>query len=348
MINIEFLIVGNGLAGTLLAFEMLDHGLDFKILVSKDKSRASLVAAGMFNPLVFKRMTKSWMADELLPFMKKRFIELEDRLNEKFFFEKDILKPLSEQEILLWKDRGQDTGFSKYIQTVDSNRKFANVKDAAGFGIVSHSGYLNLPVFLNAAERFFRNGDFIIDKRFPFEKYNSKSRLIQFEPYGFSKIIFCEGYHVTRNYFFNFLPLRPVKGEVLEINAPELSEDYILNKKVFVLPIGNRIFKVGSTYEWEDLSETPTINGKELILTRLNELISADYEVLNHVAGIRPTVSDRRPILGRHPVWEQLYIFNGLGTKGVMLGPYFASEMTKVLTVRNYSLNGEVNIERFI
>ncbi len=347
MTNIEFLIVGNGLAGTLLAFEMLYHGLDFRVLVSHDKSRASLVAAGMFNPLVFKRMTKSWMADEILPVMKKRYNELEDKLNEKFLFEKDILKPLSSQEKQLWKQRFLDNEFSEYIRSVESDRKFANVKEAGGYGVVTRSGFLKLSVFLNVAEKFFRQGNFIIDGSFPFEKYNPESKVFQFEKYNFNKIIFCEGYHVTRNYFFNFLPLKPVKGEVLEIYAPELSEEYILNKKVFVLPTGNQRFKVGSTYEWEDLSEIPTTEGKESIINRLNELISADYKVVNHVAGIRPTVSDRRPILGVHPNWDQLYIFNGLGTKGVMLGPYFAHQMIKMLTEKNYCVEREAQIERF-
>ncbi len=348
MIDVEFLIVGNGLAGTLLAFEMLDHGLDFKILVSRDKSRASLVAAGMFNPLVFKRMTKSWMADDLLPVMKKRYLELEARLNKKFFVEKDILKPLSGQEMMLWKERIADAEFSGYIKSVESEKKYNYLKNSEGYGIVTHAGYLKLPVFLNAAEAFFRERRLIIDDTFPFERYDPESGFLQFGPYNFSKVIFCEGFHVTRNYFFNWLPLKPVKGEVLEIFTPDLSEEFILNKKVFVLPTGNQIFKVGSTYEWDDLTEIPTDEGKESILLRLNELISTDYEIVNHVAGIRPTVSDRRPVLGVHPKWNQLYIFNGLGTKGVMLGPLFAREMVNLLTVEGYSLSGEVQIERFI
>ena len=134
----------------------------------------------------------------------------------------------------------------------------------------------------------------------------------------------------------------------MEIVAPELSEDYILNKKVFVLPTGNQRFKVGSTYEWENLSEMPTSEGKESIINRLNNLISVDYKVVNHVAGIRPTVSDRRPILGKHPDWDQLYVFNGLGTKGVMLGPYFACKMVNALTIKNYFLPEEVQIDRFL
>jgi glycine/D-amino acid oxidase-like deaminating enzyme len=348
MIDIEFLIVGNGLAGTLLAFEMLDRGLDFKILVAEDKSKASLVAAGIFNPLVFKRMTKSWMADELLPVMKKRYVELEGRLNVSFFVEKNILKPLSNQEMHLWKERKLNGEFKKYIHSVESERIYDLLKETAGYGIVTHSGYMKLPVFLNAAENYFRKKRLIVDGSFPFHKYNPENIFVEIGSFKFHNIIFCEGYHVTRNHFFNFLPLKPVKGELLEIYAPELPEDFILNKRVFVLPIGNQIFKVGSTYEWDDLTEKPTSDGKESIIKRLAELITTNYKVVNHVAGIRPTVSDRRPVLGFHPRWNHLSVFNGLGTKGVMLAPYFANEMIQLLINKKSGINQEVQLERFI
>ncbi len=262
MINVEFLIVGNGLAGTMLAFEMLDHGLDFRIIASSKKSRASMVAAGMFNPLVFKRMTKSWMADKLLPVMNERYLELEEKLQQKFFIQKDILKPLSEQEILLWKERSIDPEFSNYIRSVDVGKQFSGINSAFGFGTVTQSGYLRLPEFLNSADNFFRSENKLIDAAFSFQKFDPKAKSWQFGEWKFNKIVFCEGYHITENPFFSFVPLKPVKGELLQIYIPSLSEEFILNKKVFVLPIGNHRFKVGSTYEWEDLTEQPTEEGK--------------------------------------------------------------------------------------
>ena len=348
MTNVEFLIVGNGLAGTLLAFEMLDQKLDFRILASPEKSRASLVAAGMFNPLVFKRMTKSWMADELLPVMNKRYHELEDKLNERFFFQKDILKPLSEQEMLLWNERSVDPEFSRYIRSVEVERQFSEIKNAPGFGVVTQSGYLKMTTFFSSADRFFRQKDKIIDATFTFEKFNPESGSWQFGEWNFNKIIFCEGYHLTGNPFFGFIPLRPVKGEVLQVYIPKLTEEFILNKKVFVLPVGNHRFKSGSTYEWEDLTEHITQKGKKSVVKRLEELISADYEIENHWAGIRPAVIDRRPVLGFHHTHKNIAVFNGLGTKGVMLAPWFAQEMVRLLTIKNYALSKEVRIERFL
>jgi glycine oxidase len=141
--------------------------------------------------------------------------------------------------------------------------------------------------------------------------------------------------------------MNPTKGEVLLIHAPDLSEEFILNKRVFVLPVGDHRFKVGSTYDWKDLSEMVTENGKASIVERLNNLISVEYTIVEHHAGIRPTVSDRRPILGIHPEFKNISIFNGLGTKGVMLAPYFAKEMLNVLTTPGFLTLKEVRLARF-
>ena len=348
MTNTEFLIVGNGLAGTLLAFELFDRGLDFRIMTSPEKSRASVVAAGMFNPLVFKRMTKSWMIDELIPAMNKKFTELEDKLQQKFLFQKEILKPLSEQELLLWKERSTDFEFSKYIRSVKIAEQFSGIKQSTGFGIVTQSGYLKLKEFLVAAEDFFRRKNKLINGTFSFQKFNPESDSWQFNEWNFNKIIFCEGHHITRNPVFKHIPFKPVKGEVLQLFIPELTEEFIINRRVFVLPTGNHRFKVGSTYEWEDLTERPTNEGRNSIIRRLEELISADYKIEQHWAGIRPAVIDRRPVLGFHHTYKNIAVFNGLGTKGVMLAPYFAHEMLNVLTARNYSVNDEVRVERFL
>lgn len=347
MKRVEFFIVGQGLAGIMLAFGMLEKNIDFRIISSPQKSRASNVAAGMINPLVFKRMTKSWLADELLPDMKRKYQMLENILGENFYFEKDILKPLSGQEMQLWLKRKADPGFSNYIESVATEKRIQQLIDAAGYGIVSGGGYLNMSVFLDAAEQHFRKRNLIIDSDFPFTNINPTNKQYELGHFQAGKIVFCEGHHLFKNPFFQFVKLNPVKGEVLLVYAPELSEEYILNKKVFILPLGNYFFKIGSTYEWSDLSEITTETGKLSILDRFENLVSTPYSIKNQWAGIRPTVIDRRPVLGIHPELRNISVFNGLGTKGVMLAPHFANEMLNVLTISNYSLNTEVKLSRF-
>lgn len=347
MEKVDYFIIGQGLAGTMLAFEMLENNVSFKILTSVEKSKASNVAAGMVNPLVFKRLTKSWMVDELLPVMKTKYTRLENLLGLKFYFEKDILKPLSAQEMLLWRERKTQPEFSKYISKVEITSPVANIRNTAGYGFVTGSGYLDTKLFLDTAEKFFRKQNLIVDSVVSPEKINLKKENFEIAGFHSRKIVFCEGYHIISNPMFQFVQLKPVKGEVLSIYAPNLSEKFTLNKKVFVLPIGDHRFKVGSTYDWNDITEQTTQQGKASIIERLDNLIDTEYSIENHWAGIRPTMADRRPVLGFHPENKNIAVFNGLGTKGVMLAPYFASVMLNVLTVPRYKLIPEISIERF-
>jgi glycine/D-amino acid oxidase-like deaminating enzyme len=331
----------------MLAFELLEKNISFRIISSPQKRKASAVAAGLINPLVFKRLTKSWLVDVLLPVADEKYRNLEKLLGESFYFKKDILKPLSEQEKELWIERKEKQDFSKYIVSVEDYKNIGLTYKAAGFGRVTNSGYVNLSRFLKASDDYFRAKNLTIDADFDYKKLNPEAKSFVFNDSEAEKLVFCEGHFLQQNPFFRFVKMNPVKGEVVQIYAPELTEEFILNKKVFVLPVGNHKFKVGSTYEWNDLAETPTEAGKTSILSRFGEFLSVDFTVENHWAGIRPTISDRRPVLGVHPEFKRLSVFNGLGTKGVMLAPYFAKEMVNLLTHADYKLNEEVLVERF-
>lgn len=343
----EFLIVGQGLAGTMLAFSMLEKGMDFRIVSSANKSKASVVAAGMVNPLVYKRLTLSWMVDELLPEMIRNYLQLEKILGKPFYYSKKILKPLSEQETALWNKKITLPGFDFYIEDIVGESPVRGIKTAPAYGIVQQAGYLNLSVFLAHAESFFYKKGLLIEEDFQVTDNMEITKEIDCGGYKAEKVVFCEGYHLSRNPLFNFVKMNPAKGEVLLIHAPDLSEEYILNKKVFVLPVGDQRFKVGSTYEWEDLSEEPTEKGKASILERLDQLIGLNYTIENHWAGVRPTIADRRPVLGQHPEYKNVFVFNGLGTKGVMLAPHFSRLMCDFLSGENKRLPDEVNVQRF-
>jgi len=346
MKKVEFLIVGQGLAGTMLAFELLERNISFRLIHSTQKSKASLVAAGMINPLVFKRLTKSWMADQLLPFMSRRYRELEQLLSSSFFFQKKMLKPLSEQEEKLWLEKQEMPDFANYIESVLTDSPVEFISDSPAFGVVSGSGYLNLSVFLSLAEQYFQERGLLLDLDFQLNENITAS--FKVGEVNAEKIVFCEGYHLSQNPLFGFVKMNPAKGEVLQIHAPDLSEEYILNKRVFVLPVGDHRFKVGSTYEWADLSEKTTSKGRDSIVERLENLINAKYTIEEHWAGVRPTVADRRPVMGVHPQHKNVFVFNGLGTKGVMLAPWFAREMVHFLERKTKALPSEVDINRFV
>jgi glycine/D-amino acid oxidase-like deaminating enzyme len=158
-------------------------------------------------------------------------------------------------------------------------------------------------------------------------------------------IIFAEGFGLHANPYFNDLPLDGTKGELLIIKAPNLDLDVVIKSSVFILPIGNDLYKVGATYDWKVKTNTPTEEGKQELVEKLKEIISCDFEIVEHFGGVRPTVKDRRPLVGTHPDYSQLHILNGLGTRGVMLGPYLANQLFQYIE-NKIPLEKEIDIIR--
>ncbi len=135
------------------------------------------------------------------------------------------------------------------------------------------------------------------------------------------------------------------KGELLIFKAPNLDLDVVIKSSVFILPIGNDLYKVGATYDWKDKTNVPTEEGKQELVEKLKEIISCDFEIVEHFGGVRPTVKDRRPLVGTHPDYSHLHILNGLGTRGVMLGPYLANQLFQYIE-NKIPLEKEIDIIR--
>jgi len=144
---------------------------------------------------------------------------------------------------------------------------------------------------------------------------------------------------------FNSIPLRSLKGETLLVQTEQRVER-IYNRGVYVVPSGLGIYKVGATYNTKDKSEGITENGGAELHEKLKLLMKLSFKELNQDWGFRPTTPDRRPILGAHLTHPDLVMFNGLGTKGVSLAPYFSSQLADWMT-GVAEIEAAVDIRRF-
>ena len=144
------------------------------------------------------------------------------------------------------------------------------------------------------------------------------------------------------------MPTAPVKGEILHIKTEKpLPEEIIFNRGVFLVKNPQQDFyRVGATYEWKKLDYEPTTKARKQLTDKLDDLLKLEYEIIEQVAGIRPASKDRRPLIGNHPELKNVFIFNGLGTKGVSLAPFFANEFVESI-INSKKLNDEVNINRY-
>lgn len=348
MIIVDYIIVGQGIAGTLLSYSLLKKNKKVLVIDDSYQSSSSIVAAGIFNPITGRRMVKTWMADTLFPFAYQTYHELEQLLNCKFYYRKNILKFFSSiRDKNDWTAKATSPELNNYVVLNNDYSMYDKMIDNShGCVEITFSGYLDIQNLLTSYKKYLLEKSILIDKKFNYDDINITSESVKWQNYHAKKIIFCDGYKASVNPYFNWLPFVLAKGEMLTIYAKTLDVNKIINKGIYIVPISKSIFKVGSTYNWETIDTTPTKSGKEELINKLNKFLKVDYKIIDHTAGVRPTVKDRKPLIGVHPKCKALGIFNGFGTKAVTLAPFFANQFTDYLT-NGKPLSEEVSITRF-
>jgi hypothetical protein len=292
-------------------------------------------------------MTSSWLAAQTVPFLTSFYTSCEKRLGTKFLYQRSIIRPFSEeQEKILWLKKAKNE-LDDFLDNIihRNNGELTNCKVDGEYGLVKASGNLDVTSFIKSSEEYF--SEFLTDEEFNHEKLKISESDVSYGSEKAQNIIFCEGHLLKNNPFFNWIQLKPAKGELFTLTAKNIGlKDNILNKGGFLFEAAKDTFKCGATYEWSDLSDHPTGEGAAQLKAKVGQLITGDYTVVKHEAGIRPSSSDRRPVVGPHPKLKQLFVFNGLGTKGVMLAPYFANNFV-LFYLQKQDLHPEVDVKRF-
>lgn len=349
MKEIDFLIVGQGLAGTLLAHFLLEAGQRVLVVDNHHQGAASKVAAGIINPITGRRYVKSWRIEEVLPFAKQTYTALEQQLNISIYHELPILRALfNQREENDWLHRSDDPAYKKYVLDNVSLGAYAeNTVPAFSYGELIHTAQVDVPLLVETYRKFLRDKNSLLEEKFALKQLDVTASPVTYKDIRTEKVIFCEGHQASTNPFFNYLPYNGAKGEVLLIRIPGVSFQKMLKHRIFIVPLPNELYWVGSTNDWNYEDDKPSESGRTFLLQRLQDILTVPFEVVAHQAAIRPTVKDRRPFLGLHPEFSQLAIFNGLGTKGASLGPFFAKQMADFL-VGSGKLDAEADIRRFL
>jgi glycine oxidase len=345
--QLKYIIVGQGVAGTILAHQFEKQKIPFFIYDQNHFQASSKVAAGIFNPIVFMRYAESWLAQDLLPDLKTTFSEIEEIIGEKILFFKPMKKIFpNDEDKDFWIRKSKERVFLGKTHPVFEEGK---IEMPYGYGIVKETGYVNLEVFLNKMRDVFEKNNQIISSKFDYEKISFQNQNVFYENEEIKGIVFCEGFQIQNNPFFKNLPFKNTKGEVLDISIEgEIDRDCIYNKKMFLLPTENNEFKIGSTYDWDNLDFEKTASAIQFLTEKLSDFVKSDITIVNHKVGIRPTMNDRRPVIGNHKTHKNLFVFNGWGSKGVFLVPHFAKQFLDFLNTQNEDvLHKEVRVSRF-
>jgi glycine oxidase len=331
--KVDYIIVGQGLAGATLAVQLLK--LDKKILVIDEplKNRASRIAAGLFNPVTGQNSTRTWMADQLFPYLHKFYREVEVLTGKEFFHAQQVYKPFtSVAEQNDWMGKSSDPGYHEFVEKISLAPSFGSLlRDEFGGLFLKQSGFINSNIFLDAVTELVRARGLFWNEPFVDENLHISAEFVEYASVKASKIIFCQGERTASNKWFANAPVRPLKGETLQIKI-DWDKDVILNRGVYMVPenVAGE-FKVGATYKFNDRTPGITSESRIELTEKLKAFLNIPFEVLDQDWGIRPTTNDRKPLLGCHKESERLVFFNGLGTKGVTLAPYFSEMLSRWL-----------------
>jgi glycine/D-amino acid oxidase-like deaminating enzyme len=324
---LDYIIVGSGLAGIAFAETLLQNDKSFMVFDNHSQN-SSKIAGGLYNPVILKRFSQVWNANIQLELAAVFYKRIEAKLNTQFDFKIPIYRKFfSVEEQNNWFAASDKPALSPFLSTEIVHKQYSAIDSPFGYGEVLHTGYVDTEVLLKKYHAYLNGLGLLSEEAFVYEQVSILDDYLEYQNLKAKHIVFAEGFGMHSNPFFNHLPLDGTKGELFIIKAPDLDLDVIVNTSVFILPLGNGLFKVGATYNWEDKTNTPTEDGKQELVDRIKEILTCDFEIIEHFAGVRPTVKDRRPLLGSHHLHKNIHILNGLGTRGVMLAPAMALDL---------------------
>ncbi len=332
--KIDYLIVGQGLAGSLLAWQLLARGKRVLVVDRDETDTSSKVAAGLVNPIAGARFHIPPGLEERLQFARKFYWEREEELQDQFYHHVRMIRLFRNQEERdRWEKKKRDGDSFLQQNCLPLEVDESIIPNHHGGFETRGSGWLDVPRFLeHTRQHLLERAAYAIGK--------VKSRDVAAHEYGvqwkniFAEgVIFCQGWRGDRNHFFERIPMNPVKGEILKINCPNLiGETRIINKGGWLLPQGNGTFRAGSNYDHGFTDAQPGDRARNEIEQKIRGITNADFHVVGHRAGIRPVIRRSQVIAGSHPKFPRVAFFNGLGSKGVSNGPFYANALAEHLT----------------
>jgi len=326
--EVEYLIVGQGIAGTILSYRLIKENKSVLVIDQGHHSSASHVAAGVINPLVLKRLTMTWRAEEFLETAHNFYPELDHHLSISSFHKTPINKLIqSEDEKSFWDKRWERVPLKGVVEKELEDAQLDHTTSPFKKGIVKNTAWVDLKVLLSSYRSFLEKNNLLIEETFD----HMDLECHQYKNISFEKIIFCEGASCVSNPFFSHLPFSPNKGELITIKSADLKLNEIYKKKVFVLPLGNDLYRVGATYEREFEKKYDSQQKREELISSFRSIFNCDFEIIDQESGVRPAVMDRRPLLGKHPLINNFFLFNGLGSRGCLMAPQLSEELISLM-----------------
>lgn len=342
----DVLIIGQGLAGTTLAFSLIERGLSVSIIDDHHASAASLVGVAVINPITGRRYAKSWNIDELLPFAIEYYQHISGLLGTTYHEETSLCQILPDARVEeIWMLRAGDPEFREYLDPKIQTLSIPGIEPMR-YAHIINAIHLQVSSLIADARKFFENKGLMINESFDLSDLNIGDDDVMYRGNTYSQVTFCPGHRVIKHPLFDWLELYPMKGEYLICRIADLELTEHLKSGISIIPMREKdMYWCGATYDRYENDPRPSDAGREYVMSRVREVVTAPLTIEQHRVGIRATTRDRRPYVGTHPVHSQVHLIAGLGTKGASLAP-FCAELLADLIVDDVMIPHEVDILR--
>jgi glycine/D-amino acid oxidase-like deaminating enzyme len=347
MKQVDYIIVGQGLAGSCLIQTLLHEKQTVEVIASPERKPSSEVAAGLYNPVTGKKMLLTWNAAILFPLLDEFYKKAEQEFQTKIIYPKKIFRPFSDIQAQndFWIKSSKE--IEPFAEPEKNNGQYEPyINNPFGGLATKQSGYVDVKAFLDVVKQKMLASDSYSEETFDYNALSFANDKVQYKNVEARRIIFAEGYHNKNNPFFHWVPVKGMKGDVLTLKIEDYPVEDVVNKHFFIIPLPNGTYRIGSSYIHDFNDDLPTEAGLNEITAGAHTILKKPFVVVEQKAGIRPTIAGHRPIIGMHPKQPLILILNGLGTKGVSIAPYAATELTKFL-VHGQEIEKSISVNRF-
>lgn len=331
--TVDYLIVGQGLAGSAAALALRARGKSVLVVDRSDSWSASRVAAGLITTLAGKSMNPGKLQGQALTHARTWYHRLEKEWGCNMLHDMPVLRlydDLKQRNKLVQK---KDI-VSEWLECADVTVDLKQWHGSSGGFCMRHTGWLDTKLYLAQVRRQLVNGDAFLEADFDQADVGLSNAGVNWNGVSAAKLLLCQGAFGLgggEHDWFGYVPHRSAKGDILTVVAPSLEENEIVNRNGWMIPMGGGRWKCGATYVWEGLNGDLLDSGREEVERRIRSLTPARFEVEKHEVGARPIIRKSQPVVGCHPKYNQLLFFNGLGSKGVIYAPFVAEHLAEHL-----------------
>lgn len=344
---LDYIIVGAGLSGICIAEELIKRGKTLIVFENNSQS-SSTVAGGIFNPVILKRFTLAWNAGKQLETALPFYQSLEKKLESNLIYDLAVYRKFnSVEEQNNWFNAMDKHLLEPFLDARLTPSVNQNIPSDYSFGRVKGTGRIDTSLLIWKYREYLKSINSLTSSGLDYTQLDIDEDGVSYNGIRANRIIFCEGFGLIDNPWFNFLPLHGNKGEYLVIRSKDLKLEVAVKSSVFILPLGEDLYKIGATYDPRDITEDPTAGARATLVSQVKKMITCDFEIVDQVAGIRPATKDRKPLVGQHPHFSPLFCCNGFGSRGVLIAPTVARDFVAYLEDGTI-LDPEIDLKRFL